>query len=63
MAIIIKSTNNKFLEGMEKGELSCPVGGNANLYSTYGKEYGDSYKTKNKTTIWPSISTIGHKKP
>ena len=42
MAIIIKSTNNKCLEGMEKGELSCPVGGNANLYSTYGKEYGDS---------------------
>ena len=30
MAIIIKSTNNKFLEGMEKGELSYAVGGNAN---------------------------------
>ena len=30
MTIIIKSTNNKCLESMEKGEPSHPVGGNAN---------------------------------
>jgi len=29
---------------VEKGEPSCPVGGNANRYSHRGKQYGDSSK-------------------
>ena len=29
---------------MEKREPSCTVGGNVNLYSYYGKQYGDSLK-------------------
>ena len=29
-------------EGVEKMEPSCIVGGNANWYSHYGEQYGDS---------------------
>ena len=39
---------------MEKREPSCSVGGNVNGYSHYGRWYGDSLKSRNKTTIWPS---------
>ena len=39
---------------LEKRERSC---GNVNWYSHYGRQYGDSLKTRNKTTIWPSNST------
>ena len=35
---------------MEKGELSCTVGGNVNWYSHY-EQYGDTLKTKNRATI------------
>ena len=42
-AIIKKSTNN-IGEGMEKRELSYIVGGNANWYSHYGEQCGDSFK-------------------
>ena len=38
---------------------SCTVGGNVNWYSHYGRWYGDSLKTRNKTTIWPSNPTPG----
>ena len=38
-------------EDMDTRESSCTVGGNANWYSHYGKQYGDSLKTRNKTTI------------
>ena len=38
-------------EGVEKREPSYIVGGNANGYNHYGEEYGDSFKTRNKTTI------------
>ena len=31
-------------EGVEKGELSCTVGGNVNWYSHYGEQYGGSLK-------------------
>ena len=31
-------------EGVEKMEPSCIVGGNANGYSHYGEQYGDSLK-------------------
>ena len=37
-------------EGMEKGELSCIVGGNVNWYSRY-EQYGDTLNTKNRATI------------
>ena len=43
MATIKKSTNNAG-EGMEKRELSYIVGGNANWYSHYGEQCGDSLK-------------------
>ena len=55
MAIIKKSTNNKCWRGC--GEKI--VGGNVNWYSHYGRWYGDSLKTRNKTTIWPSNPTPG----
>ena len=59
MTIIKKSTMNAG-EGVEKKEPSCTVGGNVNWCSLYGRWYGDSLKTRNKTTIWPSHPTIRH---
>ena len=41
MAAIKKSTNNAG-EGIEKREPSYTVGGNANWYSHYGEQCGDS---------------------
>ena len=46
-------------EGVEKRELSCTVGGNVKWYSYYGEQYEDSYKTKNRATIWPSNPILG----
>ena len=43
MAIIKKSTNNAG-EGVEKREPSYTVGGNVNLCSHYGEQYGGSFK-------------------
>ena len=40
MAITSKSTNNKCWEDVEKKVLSYTVGGNANWYNHYGKQYG-----------------------
>ena len=40
-------------EGVEKREHSCTAGGSVNWYSHYGRRYGDSFKTRNKTSIWP----------
>ena len=53
-AIIKKSTNNKFWRDVEKRGHSCTVGGNVNWYGHYGRPYGNSLQTRNKTTIWPS---------
>ena len=44
MAALQKSTNNNAGEGMEKREPSYTVGGNANYYSHYGEQCGDSLK-------------------
>ena len=44
MAIIKKSTNNKCWRGCEEKESSCPVGGNVNSYSHYGRWYGECFK-------------------
>ena len=44
MAAIKKSTNNKFQRGVEKKEPSYTAGGNANQYSHYGEQCGDSLK-------------------
>ena len=44
MAIIKKSINKNAGEGVEKREPSYTVGGNVNLYSHYGKQYGGSLK-------------------
>ena len=52
MPIIKKSTNNKCWRGCGEQGPSCTVGANVNLYSHYGRRYGDSLKkTSNKTTI------------
>ena len=47
-------------EGVEKREPSCTVGGNINWFSHYGRWYGDSLKTRNKTTIWSRNPTPKH---
>ena len=44
MAAIQKSTNNNAGEDAEKREPSYTVGGNANEYSQYGEQCGDSLK-------------------
>ena len=44
MVAIQKSTNNNAGEGVEKREPSYTVGGNANYYSQYGEQCGDSFK-------------------
>ena len=40
MAIINKSTNNKFWRGYGEKEPFCTVGGNASWYNHYGEQYG-----------------------
>ena len=47
-------------EGVEKRESSYTVGRNANWYSHYGEQCGDSLKTWNRTALWPSSPTAGH---
>ena len=48
-------------EDVEKREPSYTVGGNANKYSHYGEQCGDSLKkTGNRTAIQPSNPTAGH---
>ena len=50
MTAIRKFTDNAG-EGAEKKEPSYTVGGNANWYSHYGEQCGDSLKTGNRTAI------------
>ena len=38
-------------EDVEKKEVLYTIGGNVNWYSHYGKQFGDSSKNKNRTTI------------
>ena len=40
MAIINKTTNNKFWKGVEKKVPFSTVGGDVNWYKNYGKQYG-----------------------
>ena len=50
-------------QGVEKREPSCTVGGNANWYSHYREQHGESLKKlgeKKKPTIWPSNHTTGY---
>jgi len=47
-------------EGVEERKASCTVGGNINWYSHYGEQYRDSFKRRNKSTIWPNNPTTGH---
>ena len=44
MAIIKKSTTISAGDSVEKRECSCTVGGDVNIYSHYGRQYGDSFK-------------------
>ena len=43
-------------EGVEEREPSSAIGGNI---SHFGEQFGIPWKTKNKTTIWPSNPTPG----
>ena len=61
MAIIKKPTKTNAGEGVEKRELSCTVGGNVSWCSHYGKQYEVPQKTKNRTAIWSSNPTPGHR--
>ena len=45
---------------MEKREYSCTTGGNVNWYSHYGEQYGNTLKTRNKSTIRTRNPTTGH---
>ena len=47
-------------EGVEKREPSCTVGGNVNWYSHMEDGMETPWKTRNKTTIWPSNPTPRH---
>ena len=60
MAIIKKSTKSKCWRGFGERGSSCTAGGNENWYSHYRRQYGDSLKTQNKTTIQPSNTTFIH---
>ena len=51
MAIVIKSINKLLMEGVEEREPSYTVGGNVNLFSHYGEQYGGSSKTKSSFAI------------
>ena len=55
-----KSLQTNAGEGVEKRERSCTVGEDVSWYSRYGRQYGDSLKTRNKTTIWFSNPTPKH---
>ena len=50
MAIIKKSTNAG--EGVEKSEPSYTVGGNANWFSHYGEQCGESFKKLGKELLY-----------
>ena len=58
----LSSVNQQTSAGqdVEKGELLCTFGRNANWCSHYGKQYGSSSKVRNKTTLWPSHSTSAY---
>ena len=60
MAAIKKLQTINAGEGVEKREPSYTVGGNANLYSHYGEQCGESLKTGNRAAIQPSSPTAGH---
>ena len=44
----------------KKRESSYTVGGNLNLYTHYGEQYGGFLKTKNRGIIWFCNPTPGH---
>ena len=46
--------------GVKKREPSYTIGGNANWYSHYGEQCGDSLKTGNRAAIQPSNPIAGH---
>ena len=60
MAIIRKSTNNKYWTGVEKRELSYTVVGMQTDKATMENSIEIPLKVRNKTTMWPSNPTTGH---
>ena len=60
MAIIRKSSNNKFWRRCREREPWYTVGGNLNWYNHYGEQYKSFLKKiKNRTTICLTISLLG----
>ena len=47
-------------QGLFQWVNSSHLSRNVNWYGHYGEQYGGSLKTKNRTTVWPSIPTTGH---
>ena len=59
MAIIKKSTNNKYWTGIKKREPLYTICRNISWCSHYGEQYRVSLKTKHRATIWSYDSTPG----
>ena len=57
---VIKNVITNVGKDMEKREPSHTVGGNVNWCSHYGKQYADTSKITNRTTIWSSYPTSGY---
>ena len=46
-------------EGVYKREPSCTAGGNVYWYNHYGRQYGDSLKTRTKLPYDPAVPLLG----
>ena len=55
-----KIYEQQMLEKMWRKGNSYTTSENVNLYSHYGEQYGDTLKTRNKSTILPRDPTTGH---
>ena len=54
MSATTKEKVTSVSKDVDEGESLYTAGGNVKWWSHYGKQYGDSSKTKNRTTVWSS---------
>ena len=54
MSATTKEKVTSVSKNVDEGESLYTAGGNVKWWSHYGKQYGDSSKTKNRTTVWSS---------